>query len=382
MAKYPTLVFQFDAQTLRVLEDDRELSVDLPYLLRQELLFKPEVAETFTQALAERLPEEVRPADVIVRLPIEWGSMLLELPLAGLSQIENPLSHLQWELDTNSPEDGLNYRFDYEESPERVRLTAIRRPVEEFLSRVVLGLGFRPAFFEVLDQRGRLWRYDPLRARQLEEALESEKWKNPSSLPWVLPVIAALVLGAWLVSGWVGQKMQTSPEDLAGSYQQLDPVEEPAVDRRTADETIPPVDSPALDRVEQSSPPQEAAETPATGDPAGEASAPLSRVQLLQALSAAESRLPGYLLLDGKGLLVDGSADMAELLAPIPLRALRSSGSYRWFRLEGLEDAPLETLDSKRTMVGDLSGLADTYSAPGRLLLIRTESGWSISSGF
>ena len=212
MAQHPTLVFSFDAQTLVILENDQEISIDLPYLLRQELLFKPDVAETFTTALLSRLPENLQKRDVIVRIPVNWGSVLLELPLAGLSRIQNPLSHLQWELNTNAPESAQNYRFDYEEGPEMVRLTAIRQPVEEFLSRVVLGLGFRPAFFEILDQRGRVWRFDPLRARQLQDSLERESWKSPSALPLVLPIVVVLVLLAWLLNAWVGKRMEAIEE--------------------------------------------------------------------------------------------------------------------------------------------------------------------------
>jgi hypothetical protein len=338
-------------------------SIDLPFMLRPELLHKSDLAEIFARKLAERLPDSLDcSGPLTLRIPLEWGSVLLELPLADLAGMENPLSHLEWELERNASESAHSYLLDYQDlAGTRVRLVALRRPVEDFLNRSFSSLGFSPIRFEVVDLKGQVWSFDPDHARTLQEARGMERWK-PASLPgWLLPGVLATAAGLLGLGWWLGSGQVSLPT--------ADPA---LVDNRLP---VSPDSLQATARPEI----QDSTITSTALLHSAETGSALWH-QLLQSLARGEARLPGFVGLHQDGILVNGTVDLAALLAPIGVQATHAGREARWYTFsQPLPDgAPTP---ARYFTVADLSSLADSLPEPiDRVLLSRrSKGGWRVA---
>lgn len=339
-------------------------SVDLPFMLRPELLHKADLAELFAQKLGERLPDSLpRTGPVCIVLPLDWGSVLLELPLEGIAGLENPLSHLEWELERNAPESAHTYLMDYQEFADtRVRMVAIRRPVEDFLRRSFGALGYDPITFEIVDLKGQRWPFDPAHARELLEQRSTERWKPVSTMAWLLPVILMVAAGAAGIGWWLGQ----DPGNDSGS--------EVATNRAG---TVP-ADSLRADSLAAA---QAAVtrETSAARTPGPEGDSERWTL-LLQKLASGEPRLPGFVALHEEGILLDGTVDLASLLAPFGVRPTHAGTEARWYSYEH-PFSPSPSPQPRHFRLANLADLGDSLPAPvDRVLLSRhTGGGWSVA---
>lgn len=337
-----------------------DTSVDLPFMLRPELLHKADLAELFARKLAERLPSALHlSGPLVVRIPLDWGSVLLELPLAGLAELENPLSHLEWELERNAPESAHSYLLDYQDlAGSRVRLVAVRRPVEDFLCRSFAALGFGPVTFEVVDLKGQLWAFDPQRARALQEARGTERWKPAPMAVWLLPLVlasAAALLGAgW----WLGVRENPATGSSA----------RPIVDR------LPVPAESLLTRADSLVQPALTSGTASTGVPN-----PESWDLLLAKLAAGENQLPSFIALHHDGILLNGTVDLTALLAPLDIAPTHAGREARWYSFAKPLPTPAGGA-ARHFSVTQLASLRDSLPAPvERVLLSRTRGGWRVA---
>ena len=390
MASSP-LLLTVDSQRLLIHTPDGDISIDLPFVLRPELLHKSDLAELFAEKLGERLPNTVeRSGPVRIEIPLDWGSVLLDLPCDGLEDMENPLSHLEWELERNAPESAHNYLLDYQNPVgSRVRLVAVRKPVEEFLGRSFSAMGYTPVSFEVLDLKGQRWTFDPVRARTLQQAHSRESWKPVPLLAWLLPVVLVLCGGALGLGWWLGQDpVGDEPMRASGQEEGMPvPVDSLKVGEPRAGETTDALTSAASQvpsnesRPADETPVAQVATSPAmpTGSP--EPTGNRERWNLLlDRLAAGESRLPAFLSVHSDGILLNGTVDLAELLTPLVLRPTQAGGEARWYSFATALDLP-DAQTPRHFRLASLANLGDSLSAPvDRVMLSRRPAGgWNVA---